>query len=137
MKGCIFYNHSNTASIWGDMSAWTNTLEKIGYDFYIAIDINNVEPNYTETKSIEGYRVSTFDEALTKLSEIHPECETVQLTMTATKNLSEFTEPVDVCYVCGPDSGSEPEFTPDHKIKLTPPNLWAIQCICGIWGKFQ
>jgi len=129
MKGVIFYTQSETKSIWADPSAWINTLEKLGVDFYIMIDEEKIVPNWEETKQIEGHRVDTFTGALTKLNEIHPECETVSFDMDAKIELKDFTHPTNVCYVLGADNGENPIFIPDHKIKLYAQNLWAIQCI--------
>ena len=128
-KGVIFYAQSEIRSIWGDPSAWTNTLEKLGVDFYIMIDIEKIVPNWEETKQIEGHRVDNFNDALTKLGEVHPECKTVFFTMNSNIELKDFTHPANVCYVVGADSGDTPSFESDHSIKLFSPNLWAIQCI--------
>jgi len=135
MRGVIFYNQSNNNSIWGDISAWTSSLEKMGWDFYIAIDIDNEVPNWVETKNIEGYRVSNMDEALSKLDSIHSVCETVYLTMDSNVLLQEWPEPENVCYICGPDNGTNPVINADYDIKIDALNLWAIECISIIYGR--
>lgn len=137
MKGVIFYTQSENLSIWADASAWTNTLEKLGYDYYVMVDEQNILPNWEETKNIIGYKVQNIDQALSMIDSIDPNNETIFLTMSATQTLSNFTEPANPCYVCGPDNGGEPIFTPDQTLKLDAPNLWAIQCVSAIWGKFN
>lgn len=136
-KGVIFFTQSPHLSIWGDPSAWTNTLDKMNFDFYIMIDEEGIVPSWVETKSIEGYRVGTFDEALIKLNSIHPECDQVFLTENAITDLKDFIEPENPVYICGRDSGGLSYTGSDYEIKLSAPNLWAIECISAIWGRFQ
>ena len=128
---------TNQQSMLADISMVSSSLEKANYDFYIAIDEGNIEPNWVETKSIDGYRVVNMADALAKLVEIHPECETVQIISTAATDMTAFTEPANVCYICGPDNGAEPVITTDHKIKLNAGNLWALECVFALWGRFQ
>jgi len=127
--GVIFHAESNIKSIWGDIIPWTNALEKLGVDFYIAVDEEGINSNWVETKDIEGHRVSTEPEALTKLAEIHPECKTVLFDLEATLELKDLNRLTDICYIVGRDSGNTFAVRPDHKVKLYSPNLWAIQCI--------
>lgn len=138
MKGIIFFVQSNLQSIWGDISAWSNTLDKLMLDFYIMVDESEVEKNWVETKRITGHRVTTFDKALTLLKSTYPECETVFMTELGDTELKDFTHPTNACYVVGADSGTEPRFIANHRVKMFPNNLWAIQVITStIYDRFS
>ena len=124
MKGVIFHTEPNNLSLWGDIAGIRNTLSKLVVDFYIVVDTHNIIPDWND-EVIESYRVSTFADALTKLEEVHPECETVWFTSDATTELKDFDHPTNACYVMGADSGGTSFTTPDHSVKIYGPNLFA------------
>lgn len=125
MKGVIFFTEPNNLSLWGDIAGITNTLSKLVVDFYIVVDEHNIIPNWTDQR-MESYRVNTFQEALTKLEEVHPECETVWLSQSNSVELKDFDHPVNACYIVGSDSGNTIMDNADHNIKLYGPNLFAV-----------
>jgi len=124
LKGVIFFTEPNNLSLWGDIAGIRNTLTKLVVDFYIVVDQQNIIPDWND-EVIESYRVSTFQEALDKLEQIHPECETVWLTSEATTELKDFDHPTNACYVMGADSGGTVYTTADHNVKIYGPNLFA------------
>lgn len=134
MKGVIFYAQSPELSIWGDAVAWTNTLEKFGYDYYVMVDQEGLHVDWEETKNIDGWRVDNINQAL---QFIDPNATKVKLDANGIANWDKFVEPENVCYICGPDSGTVPQVFSDQILTLPAKNLWAIECISAIWGKFH
>lgn len=132
MRGVIFYTLPENLSIWGDPSAWTATLDKMGFDYYVMIDPQNIISNWEETKTITGARVDTMDEALNLIDQPTK----VYLTQNGTTELKDFQEPDNVLYILGPDNGDNPNISCDITLKLPAQNLWAIECISAIWGRF-
>lgn len=118
---------SNTKSLWGDISGWSNVLNKFGVDFYITVDIEGIEPNWNDS-NIESYHVNTFQEALDKLQEVHSECETVWLKSDNSIELKDFTHPINACYIFGADNANTVFDTADHNVKLYIIDIWAINC---------
>lgn len=136
-KGVIFHAHSEMLSIFGDPVAWTNTIEKLGFDFYIMIDKEAIVPDWVETKSIQGYRVDDMADALQLLSDRRPECSLVELREDAVTTVTDWTPPEDICWIVGPDVGADPVLPTAQKISLPCGRLWAIQAITAVWGRYM
>jgi len=136
MKGVIFFSEPEHLSIWGDPIAWTNTIDKMKYDFYIMIDQQRIVPNWTETKSITGHRVDSFSEALDLLKKNYPQCKQVYFTPNGNTDFIEYKEPNNVVYIFGSDSNGLDYNNADYNVKLPAKDLWAVECLSAIWGRF-
>ena len=129
VKGVIFSTENSASSLMGDILGWTNTLSKLGVDFYIVVDKEKMVPDWEDTR-MESYRVSSYEEAFRTLSQKHPECQRIRVEQTETTELKDFTHPENGCYIIGADQGIYPiGFTRDTGLKIYSPNLFAQVCI--------
>ncbi len=131
VKGIIFACEPEIQSLMGSPVGWTNTLDKLGIDFYIMVDTQNEVPNWDDSRR-ESYRVTNYADALTKLTEVHPECSKIKVEMSQTTDLKDYTHPTDACYIFGPDGGAYPTFTEDGGLKCYADNLWAVECATAV-----
>lgn len=130
MKGICFYAESQNHSLSGDIIRWTNLIEKLGFDYYIVIDNNDIIPTWVETKQITGHRVNSMADAISLIGSTYPNATKVKMDETGQTKITAYTIPSDVCFFVGSDTHGFDEFTADDTIMaITSYPIWAIDVV--------